>query len=331
MRPAVPGQKAPVRSKAGFIARRVLFRLGGMVIVVWGAATAAFLVLQLVPGDPVDVMLGIQGQASPEVKDAIRSDLGLDQPVWVQYFGYLGRLLSGNLGTSYQLRLPVTEVIGQQLGPTVQLAALSLAFALILALAGALLAQGRALRSVFSLFELVAISSPPFWIGLVLLALFAFGLHWFPVAGANGFAALVLPSLTIALPVAGILGQVLRTGLEAAEAQPFATTARARGIRPTRLVLRHTLRHAAVPTLTLTGYIVGSLLGGAVIVESVFARPGLGRVTLAAITNRDLPVVMGIIVLTSVVFVVVNLIVDLAYELIDPRITLQATAIGEAR
>ena len=311
--------------------RRILARLAGMLVVVWGAATAAFLVLKLVPGDPVDVMLGVSAQASPELKQSIRAELGLDQPLAVQYVSYLSRLVRGDFGTSYQLRLPVTDVIGQQLGYTLQLAAASLALALVIALVGAVVVHGRAARGIVSVLELLAISSPPFWIGLVLLSVFAFGLGWFPVAGADGIQGLVLPALTIALPVAGILGQVLRTGLEDAEQQPFATTARARGAGPARLVLRHTLRHAAIPALTLAGYIVGSLLGGAVIVESVFARPGLGRVALAAITNRDLPVVMGIIVFTAIVFVLVNLVVDLAYRAIDPRIGAPTTAIRGAR
>jgi peptide/nickel transport system permease protein len=313
------------------VLRRILPRLAGMLVVVWGAATAAFMVLKLVPGDPVDVMLGVSAQASAELKQSIRSELGLDQPLFTQYLSYLSRLVRGDFGTSYQLRLPVTEVIGQQLGYTLQLAAASLALALVIAVAGALLVHGRAARGVVSVLELFAISSPPFWIGLVLLSLFAFGLGWFPVAGADGIQGLVLPSLTIALPVAGILGQVLRTGLEDAEEQPFATTARARGAGPARLVLRHTLRHAAIPALTLAGYIVGSLLGGAVIVESVFARPGLGRVALSAIINRDLPVVMGVIVFTAVVFVLVNLVVDLAYRAIDPRIAAPTEAIRGAR
>jgi peptide/nickel transport system permease protein len=313
------------------VLRRILARVAGMLVVVWGAATAAFLVLKLVPGDPVDVMLGVSAQASPELKQSIRVELGLDQPLVVQYLSYLGRLVRGDFGTSYQLRLPVTDVIGQQLGYTLQLAAASLALALVIALLGAVLVHGRAARGTFSVLELLAISSPPFWIGLVLLSVFAFGLGWFPVAGADGIQSLVLPALTIALPVAGILGQVLRTGLEDAEEQPFATTVRARGAGPARLVLRHTLRHAAIPALTLAGYIVGSLLGGAVVVESVFARPGLGRVALAAITNRDLPVVMGIIVFTAIVFVLVNLLVDLAYRVIDPRIAPPTTAIRGAR
>lgn len=313
------------------MAARLAARLGGMLVVVWGAATLAFLVLRLVPGDPVDIMLGVQGQASPEAKDAIRADLGLDRPAFEQYFGYLGRVLWGDLGRSYQLRLPVTEVIGQQLAATLELVAASVLFTLVLVAIGAVVFGGRRSRPVVGALELIAISSPPFWIGLVLLAVFGFGLNLFPVAGADGVTAVVLPAATIALPVAGLLGQVLAAGMADARAQPFALTALARGVSAERLVLRHTLRHAALPAVTLTGYIVGSLLGGAVIVESVFGRPGIGRVTLAAITHRDLPVVMGVIILTSVVFVIVNLAVDISYRLIDPRLALSAEAIRGVR
>jgi peptide/nickel transport system permease protein len=325
------GRLAAIGGGEPSLGLRLAARLGAMVVVVWGAVTVAFLTLRLVPGDPVDIMLGVQGQASPAVKDAIRADLGLDRPAFEQYFSYLGRILTGDLGRSYQLRLPVTEVIGQQLAATVQLVAVSLLFALVLVGLGALLFGGRRSRIIVGSLELVAISAPPFWIGLVLLAVFGFGLNWFPVAGDDGFRSVVLPSLTIALPVAGILGQVLASGMADARAQPFALTATARGIGAERLVLRHTLRHAALPAVTLSGYIVGSLLGGAVIVESVFGRSGIGRVTLAAITQRDLPVVMGIIILTAVVFVIVNLLVDLSYRLIDPRLTLSAVAIRGVR
>ena len=154
----------------------------------------------------------------------------------------------------------------------------------------------------------------------MLIAVFAFGLGWFPVAASGGFLALVLPAVTLALPVAGIISQVLRQGLDSAAAQPFATSARARGVDASRLLTRHTLRHAAADSVTLTGFLVGSLIGGAVLVETVFARPGIGRVTLRAIIDRDLPVVLGIIVLAAVVFAVVNLIVDVLYQAIDPRL-----------
>ena len=298
---------------------RLLGHLGGVLLIIWGAATAGFLALKLIPGDPVEVMLGVQAQVSEETKDAIRRDWGLDQPVLVQYFQYLGRLVRGDLGQSYQLRQPVAETIGSQAGPTLALTGLAILFAVLLAGATALLVRGRRWKSVVGLLELVLVSSPTFWIGLVLIAVFGFGLHWFPVTSTRGFAALVLPALTLALPISGILSQVLRQGLDAASTQPFVLTARSRGVGHTRLVLRHTLRHASADGITLTAYLLGSVLGGVVLVETVFGRAGLGRVTLRAITDRDLPVVLGIIVLSAATFAVINLLVDASYRFIDPR------------
>lgn len=303
--------------------RATLTRIAGLaasvIIVLWGAATLAFLAFRVLPGDPVSVMLGPQAQVSEAVKDGIRVDLGLDRPPLEQYLSYLGQLMQGNLGESYQLRMPVAEVIGRQLGSTLQLTALAMAIAVMLALTVALFVRGRVARGVTAGIELIVLSSPVFWIGLILLSVFAFGLGWFPVAGTRNPATIVLPAVTLALPVAALLGQVLRDGIEAAERQPFATTVRARGAGQVRLTAHHTLRHGAAGALTLTAYLVGSLLGGAVLVETVFARPGIGRVTLSAITDRDLPVISGIILFSALVFVVINVIVELLHPVLDPR------------
>jgi peptide/nickel transport system permease protein len=304
--------------------KSALARIAGLaasvVVVLWGAATLAFLAFRVIPGDPVSVMLGPQAQVSQVVKDGIREELGLNRPPFEQYLDYLGRLARGDLGESYQLRMPVTEVIGRQLGATVQLSALALAIALVLALAVALLVRGDTARAVATGIELVVLSSPVFWIGLVLLSVFAFGLGWFPVSGARNFATLVLPAVTLALPVAALLGQVLGDGLVQAERMPFAETVRARGASERWFTLRHGLRHGASGAITLTAYLTGSVLGGAVLVETVFARPGLGRVTLAAISDRDLPVISGIILLSALVFVTVNVFVELVHPLLDPRV-----------
>lgn len=299
---------------------RIAGLLGTVVIVLWGAATAAFLAFRVIPGDPVSVMLGPQAQVSEAVKDGIRAELGLDRPPLEQYVGYLGQLARGDLGESYQLRMPVAEVIGRQLGATVQLSVAALALAAVLALAVALLARGPVSRTVAAGVELVVLSSPVFWIGLVLLSVFAFGLGWLPISGSRNPATLVLPAVTLALPVAALLGQVLRDGLASAERMPFAETVRARGASGTWFTFRHGLRHGAAGALTLAAYLTGSVLGGAVLVETVFARPGLGRVTLAAISDRDLPVITGIILLSAVVFVAVSLVVELLHPLIDPRL-----------
>ncbi|MBD8012986.1 ABC transporter permease [Microbacterium sp. Re1] len=304
--------------------RRVLIRLAGIaasaVLVLWGAATLAFLAFRVIPGDAVSVMLGPQAKVSEAVKAAVRAELGLDRPALEQYLSYIGGLLRGDLGTSYQLRMPVTEVIGRQLGATLQLTAVALLIAVVVALAVALLARRGPARAVVVAGELIVLSSPVFWIGILLLAVFAFGLGWFPVAGTRSPATVVLPALTLALPVSALISQVLRDGIDEAERQPFAETVRSRGAGSARLVLRHSLRHGAAGALTLAAYLIGSLLGGAVLVETVFARPGLGRVTLTAIVDRDLPVVAGVIMLSALVFVVVNVIVELLHPVIDPRL-----------
>lgn len=309
--------------------KAALVRIAGLaasvVVVLWGAATVAFLAFRVIPGDPVSVMLGPQAQVSDAVKDNIRAELGLDRPPLQQYLDYLAGLLRGDLGESYQLRMPVTEVIGRQLGATLQLSALALVIAILLALAVALLVRGDTGRGIAAGVELVVLSSPVFWIGLVLLSVFAFGLGWFPVSGARNPATLVLPAVTLALPVAALLGQVLRDGLVQAERLPFAETVRARGAGPGWFTLRHGLRHGASSAITLTAYLTGSVLGGAVLVEQVFARPGLGRVTLAAISDRDLPVITGIILLSALVFVVVNVAVELVHPLLDPRLRAAST------
>ncbi|GGM52996.1 ABC transporter permease [Microbacterium saperdae] len=315
--------------------KAVLLRIAGLVasvvIVLWGAATVAFLAFRVIPGDPVSVMLGPQAQVSEAVKDGIRTELGLDRPPFEQYLAYLGQLVRGDLGESYQLRLPVTEVIGRQLGATLQLSALALGIAVVVALVVALLARGEVARAVATGIELIVLSSPVFWIGLVLLSVFAFGLGWFPVSGSRNPATIVLPAVTLALPVAALLGQVLRDGLIQAERMPFAETVRARGASRGWFTLRHGLRHGASSAVTLTAYLTGSVLGGAVLVETVFARPGLGRVTLAAISDRDLPVISGIILLSALVFVIVNVIVELVHPLIDPRLHRAAPVSGARR
>ncbi|CAO5166554.1 peptide/nickel transport system permease protein [Frankia sp. AiPs1] len=324
--PPGPGTGAEPAARRGLTGRTVALavarRAGSALAVLLGAATTAFAALQLLPGDPVAIILGPSTMASAQVRDQIRHDLGLGDPVVVQYLHYLGRLLHGDLGWSYQLQQPVSALIGDQLMPTVQLALAAIVVAVVLAVLSAVMTAGRhpALRAVASFWELVSVSTPPFWLGILLLTVLSFKIHAFPVAGAQGFGALVLPALTLGLPVAGILGQVLREGLEAALEQPFVTTARARGLSQTGIRARHALRHAAAGLVTLSGWLAGTLLGGAVLVEKVFARPGIGALTLQAVSSRDMPVVMGVVMLSALVFVAISTAVDLLYLVIDPRL-----------
>lgn len=309
---------ASATALAGGIARR----LGPAVAVLLGAATLAFLTLQLIPGDPVSVLLGPSNAGSPEVRAEIAREYGFDRPVADQYLHYLGRLLQGDLGQSYQLQRPVWSLIGDQLWPTVQLALAALVLAVVLAGVSAVATAGRrpAFRAVASVWELISASTPSYWVGIVLLTVFSFRFHVFPVAGAEGFASLVLPAVTLALPLTGVLAQVLREGLEAALEQPFVVTARSRGVGLTAVRLRHALRHCAIPLLTLTGWLTGSLIGGAVLVETVFGRPGIGSLVLQAVSAKDMPVVIGVVLLSAFVFVVISTVVELLHPVIDPRL-----------
>ncbi len=307
---------------AGRVLTRLALGIAGGVAVLWAAATAVFWIGRVLPGDPVTALLGPNAQVGDEVRARMREELGLDRPLIAQYGDWLGGLLHGDLGRSYQLRKPVTEVIQASLAPTLQLAAAALAIALALVVVGAIVGVRRgAARAVVTMVEQIVIAAPVFWVGLVLLAVFAFGLGWFPVSGARGSASLVLPALTLALPTAALIGQVFRDGVEAAERAPFAETVRARGASDTRLLVHHTARHALTGTVPLTAYLIGSLLGGAIVIETVFARPGLGRITLDAILHRDFPLISGLLLLSTLVFVVVALASDVVAALIDPRLS----------
>lgn len=301
----------------------VVTRIASIIFVMWGAATLAFLTLQLTPGDPVTVMLGANTTASPAVREKITKEFGLDQPLVTQYLQFLGKLLRGDLGNSYQIGQPVVKVIQSQIGYTLQLAVSAATLATIIAVIVAVLTSSRRRairRSVSSTIELIAASSPSFWVGLMLLALFSYRLKLLPVAGAKDWTSLILPSITMALPIAAILTQVLRRGMEESLRQPYTITARARGLSDVKVLAKHSLRHGTIPAVTLTGFIIGSLLGGAVIAETVFGRPGLGRIALAAISGKDIPVVMGTVLISALAFVTINLIVDLVYLAIDPRL-----------
>lgn len=296
-------------------------RLALTVLVVYGAATVTFIAMRLIPGDPVRVMLGIL-PASPQVIAQMRHDLGFDQPVLVQYLQFIGRLARGDLGTSYQLQEPVSQVIASQVMATVELAFAALALALLAAVPLAVATAGRrpAARALSSAIELILTSSPSFWVGILLLMLFSFRLHLFPAVSGTSLSGLVLAAVTLAASLVGQFAQVLRELLEHELAQPYVLSSRARGTGQTAVRVRHALRHALVPLLTLTGWTFGSLLGGAVIVETVFSRPGLGQTLATAVVNRDIPVVNGVVVLSAVVFSLINIGVDLSYRLIDPRL-----------
>ncbi|MGI6245653.1 MAG: ABC transporter permease [Pseudochelatococcus sp.] len=305
------------------VAALVLYRLGSGVAVLWAAITLTFVSLHLAPGDIVDLLVGDQ-IPTPEVIAAIRAEWGLDDPLIVQYARYIWRVLQGDFGRSYMLQTDVAGLVLSQLWPTLKLTAAALVVAIVFAVTTAVLTAGRPWASrVAGGFELVLVSTPSFWLGIVLLFVFSFTLKLFPVAGDRNFAALVLPSLSLGLSLGAVVGQVLRQGLENALEEPFALTVRSWGASSLVLRLRHALRHAAIPAVTLTGWLIGGLLGGAVITEQVFGRPGLGKVTVDAVLGKDLPVVLAVAILSALIYVVLSTIVDLFYLLLDPRLRLR--------
>ncbi|PKV79791.1 ABC transporter permease [Nocardia fluminea] len=318
------------RDARGGTATRIVLRLITGLGVLWGATTLSFLGVRLAPGDTVDVLLGEQ-QRTPEVEAAIRAEWGLDSPAVVQYARYLWNVAHGDFGRSYVLQRPVSEVIGSQAGPTSALTGAALLVALVFAVVVATsTAQRRRSRAIANAVELALVSTPSFWLGIVLLSVFSFQLKIFPVAANKGLSALVLPALALGLSLGAVISQVLRDGLERALDEPFAVTVRSWSVSENALRLRHGLRHAALPAVTLTGWLVGGLLGGAVIIEEVFGRPGLGRVTVEAVLAQDLPVVLAVAILSAFVYVVISTLVDLLYLWLDPRLRRDARN-GERR
>ena len=314
---------------AGATGNAVVRRIAGSAFVLWASVTLTFFVLRLTPGDPITAILGGAGSApSEETVAALRAEYGLDQPVLVQYLDYLGGLLRGDFGTSYVFQVPVWDIVGPQILPTLQLAGLALVFAWGIALAFTLLTVGRGpvLGGVGRSVEVFFASLPAFWVGIMLAVVFAVILGWFPVAGNDGFASLVLPALSLAIPLAGFIAQVTRSSFEDALAQPFVLSARARGLSDTAVRITHALRHAILPGITLSAWAVGSLMSSAVVAEIIFARPGLGRSLVDAITNRDLPITLAVVFVIAAVYILVNLAVDVLYRAVDPRTSSKGSA-----
>lgn len=302
--------------------KRIFWRLLASIGVLWGAATLTFVSLNVTGGDTALAILGGQNALpTPEVLARVRSEYGLDQPLSIQYLQYLGRLAQGDLGESYRLHIPVSRAIGQQLGATIQLSAWAALLAVSQAVVVAITTAKRArwIGALSSGSELVLLSMPTFVLGILLLLVFSFQLQLLPPAGTQGWQSLVLPTITLALPIGASLSQVLRQELEDILEQPFIVMARARGLSEAGVRLGHALRHTLIPLVTLSGFIFATLLGGAVITETLFARQGVGRLMIEAATNKDVPLVLGITLLAAVIYVLVNLVVDVLNALIDPR------------
>lgn len=309
--------------RLGRIGWQVLERLLSGALVLLVSATVTFFALRLTPGDPVRAVLGgPTANPTPETIALAIQEFGLDKPLYQQYLLHIGRLLHGNFGTSFSQHQPVIDVIAEQVGPTLTLTVSAIVVAWLLSVISTLATtrRNRFVSGIGSAIETVTASLPQFWLALVLLAVFAFGLRWFPAQSDGGISGLVLPTLALALPLAGFLGQVTRESLELSLDQPFILSARTRGLGDWSVRWRHALRHAVLPGISLSAWAVGSLIGNAVLIEVIFSRQGLGRVLYQAVTVQDMPLTIGVTLVVTLVYIVASLIVDILYVIIDPRL-----------
>ncbi|MFI6224438.1 ABC transporter permease [Nocardia salmonicida] len=309
----------------------VFRRVAQAVAVLWAAYTVSFLLLFALPGDSVDAVAGASGTATtvdPAELDRRRAEYGFDESLLTQYAHHLADALRGDFGTSFTSGEPVGALLAEALPQTLKLTVPALVLAILLGTAVATLATYRVSRWLQQLLlslPSLAISIPTFWIGLMLIQMLSFRVPVFPAFGNDGWRGLVLPTITLAVPTAALLAQVLAKSLSKTLDEPYVQTARAKGVGPTRIRLRHALQNASLPALTVVGLLVGGLLANAVLIEIVFSRNGLGRIVVDAVTLQDVPVVQGVVVFSAVVFVCVNLLVDLIYPLLDPRIVTTGT------
>ena len=301
-----------------FIQQRLLLAIP----TVFAVSAAVFLMLHLIPGDPASIYLG-DNLATPERLERIRHEMGLDRPIHVQYLDFVGRAIQGDLGRSLQNGRPVALELSERLPRTAELAAAAFIVSILI---GVSLGIISALRhntwvDTLSMFvALIGVSMPIFWLGLLAILVFSIQLSWFPVTGQQGIVSLVLPATVLGIVSSATLARLVRSSMLEVLRHEYVTTARAKGLRERVVVRRHALKNALIPVATVLGLEVGSLLSGTVITETVFARPGIGKLIVDSIQSKDFTVVQGGVLFVAVVYVVVNLAVDVSYAFLDPRI-----------
>jgi len=296
-------------------------RLLMLIPVVLGVVTLVFAFLRMAPGDPVTIMLGEQARAVDIQK--MREDLGLEGPIHKQYLNFLWGLTRGDLGQSFSERKPVSSVISRRYPATIILALAAMFVALLVSFPLGIISAmrpGSAVDTTAGTFALLGVSMPNFWLGPLLILLFSIHLGLTPVSGGGSFAHLILPAITLGTAMAGILARLIRSGLLEVQGAPFIRAAKAKGATRSRVIWVHALRNALLPVVTVIGLQFGALLGGAVITETVFSWPGVGLLLIEAIRSRDYPLVQGCVLAISATYVVVNLLTDMTYAIIDPRI-----------
>jgi ABC-type dipeptide/oligopeptide/nickel transport system permease component len=303
---------------AHFIGRRLITTLS----VLWGVATLVYVVMRLLPGDPAALMLA-EGGGSVEAIAELRAELGLDAPLPVQYAQYLFRLLRGDLGTSLFTHRSVFTTIVEQLPSTIELAIVAMILAIGLGIVLGVVAatrRGTWLDTLATTVSVAGVSVPVFWSALLLIWLFSLELRLLPATGQGGLAHLTMPALVLGFASSGAIARLVRASLLEVFDQDFINTARAKGLQEWTLLVRHALKNALIPVITIIGLQFGFLLGGTVVVETIFSRPGIGRLLVNAILWKDFPVVQGVVLLGALVYTLVNLAIDIAYAYLDPRI-----------
>lgn len=311
-------EQASSLSLAGVAVRRLL----AIVPVVLGVSVAVFLMIHLIPGDPAQLIAGVD--ASPSDVENVRQHLGLDQPLLTQYASYVERIAAGDFGTSYRSGRPVVDEIAEKYPNTLLLGGAALAIAVLVGGVTGIVSAVRKytwLDNLCLLLSLLGVSMPTFFFGLLAMIVFSVWLGWLPLSGNDTWAHVILPAVTLGLPSAAVISRIIRSILVEVMEQAYIRTARAKGLREIWVVSNHALRNAMIPVVTVVGLQLGYLLGGAVVTETVFAWPGLGRLMVQAISARDFPVVQASILVLALTFVLVNLLTDLLYLILDPRIT----------
>jgi peptide/nickel transport system permease protein len=304
----------------GFLLRRLAI----VAPTVLGAVTLVFFFLHMIPGDPVEVMLGEMAQQAD--KEQLREELGLNLPLHIQYGRFITGVFKGDLGDSFFYRRPVTQVIAERAPATVELALAAFLVAGLIAIPLGIIAalrEGTVVDNASVLFSLLGVSMPNFWLGPLLIILFSITLGWFPVSGRGGVGSLVLPAITLGTALAAILSRMTRASLLERLGEDYLTVARAKGLPEWKVILKHALRNALIPVITVMGLQFGALLSGAIITENVFSWPGIGTLLINAIEARDYPLVQGCILFITLSYVLVNLLTDLIYGWVDPRIRLR--------
>jgi peptide/nickel transport system permease protein len=302
-----------------YIIRRIIL----LIPVLFGVVTLVFLLVHFIPGDPVDLMLGDQAVESD--KEILRHHLGLDKPILEQYIDYIGGIIKGDLGTSIVTRQPVSLEIKSRFPATALLAIVAMLCAILISFPIGLAAgwkQYSFTDTVAMFFSLIGVSMPNFWLGPLLIILFSVYLGWLPVSGSGSPAHIILPALTLGASMAAILSRMLRSSLIEIKQMDYIRTARAKGVSEGMILVKHALRNALIPVITITGLQIGALLSGAIITEQIFDWPGIGTLLLSGINHRNYPIVQGCVLVIASIYVVVNLVTDICYAYVDPRIRL---------